>query len=167
MNLDKRKSIIIVTILALIIISTLNILQSREKKELVDNECILVYLNDIEKDRIQKSDIEEESIEFYATFKRKVGSASEKQYKGIPLHKILEIIDIQPKGEYTISVIAKDNYSINITKEELLKEDNIYLVYEEDGKELDKESKPYMLVIKDDEFSTRWNKQVVKIQINE
>ena len=167
MNLNKKRILIILTILVVIVIGALNIIQSQEKKELAESESVLVYLNDEEIGKLQKSEIKKESIEFNATFKRKVGAATEKQYKGMPLHNILELIDISPNGDYTISIVAKDNYSIDLTKDEFLKEDNVYLVYEEEAKELDKESKPYMLVIKDDEFSTRWNKQVVKIQINE
>ena len=167
MNLNKKRILIILTILVVIVIGALNIIQSQEKKELAESESVLVYLNDEEIGKLQKSEIKKESIEFNAIFKRKVGAATEKQYKGMPLHNILELIDISPNGDYTVSIVAKDNYSIDLTKDEFLKEDNIYLVYEEDGEELDKESQPYMLVIKDDEFSTRWNKQVVKIQINE
>ena len=54
---------------------------------------------------------------------------------------------------------------ITLSGEEILHEGNIWLVTQEDGQKLDEESGPFMLVVNEDEFSTRWAKNVVRIKV--
>lgn len=66
------------------------------------------------------------------------------------------------KEDQEITVRAVDGYTVPLNSEEILDEDNVYLAYKIDG-----ETMPYQIIIRKDQFSQRWCKDVVEIEINE
>ena len=99
--------------------------------------------------------------------KRKNGDKFDKEYSGIELRSLFAKMDIPVNNDTEVTVICSDQYEIVLTGEEILTEGNIYLVTRESGEPLDEESGPFMLVVNNDEFSTRWAKNVVKVKISE
>ena len=106
----------------------------------------------------------------YTTFdtqmKRKNGDVFDKNYSGIPMATILEDMGIDITDSVDIRVVCADNYEIQLTASEILAEGNIYLITKENGEKLAESDGPFMLVINNDEFSTRWAKNVVQVKVN-
>ena len=102
---------------------------------------------------------------FDTKMKRKNGDIFDKNYSGIPLSLILEEMDIQITDSIEISVVCADQYEILLTADEILAENNIWLITKENGEKLNETDGPFMLVINNDEFSTRWAKTVVQVKV--
>ena len=68
-----------------------------------------------------------------------------------------------------VIVRAIDGYTVALSIEEVLDEENVYLAYAIDGKPLRSKSQggsgPYQLIVRKDQFSQRWCKFVVEIEI--
>ena len=79
---------------------------------------------------------------------------------------ILEDMGIDITDSTDIRVVCADNYEIQLTASEILAEGNIYLITKENGEKLAESDGPFMLVINNDEFSTRWAKNVVQVKVN-
>ncbi len=66
-------------------------------------------------------------------------------------------------------VRATDGYTIALSPKEVKDEDNVYLAYKLNGKLLKRKeeggSGPYQVIIRKDEFSQRWCKFVVEIEL--
>lgn len=64
---------------------------------------------------------------------------------------------------------AADGYTVALTGDEVRMEDNVYIVYEQAGKDLgireDGGTGPYRLIIRKDEFAQRWNKYLMEIEL--
>ena len=80
---------------------------------------------------------------------------------------IIEDMGVEITDEISVSVVCADNYEIQLTGGELMAEENIYLITKENGEKLAETDGPFMLVINNDEFSTRWAKNVVRVKVNE
>ena len=52
-----------------------------------------------------------------------------------------------------------------LAADEILADNNIWLITKESGEKLAESDGPFMLVVNNDEFSTRWAKSVVRIKI--
>ncbi len=105
------------------------------------------------------------SEDFTAVYQRKVGPATEHIYTGVPLSKLIELADITLTEHNTVLVKSIDSYTIELSAKEVLINDNIYIVHSMDSLPLSDEFGHYMLLIRQDEFSTRWNKMVVDILV--
>ena len=102
---------------------------------------------------------------FDTQMKRKNGDIFDKNYSGIPLSVIFEEMDIHITDSVEISVVCADQYEILLTADEILAENNIWLITKENGEKLAETDGPFMLVINNDEFSTRWAKTVVQVKV--
>jgi hypothetical protein len=60
-----------------------------------------------------------------------------------------------------------DGYAVALTSNEVLQDDNVYLVFEKDGKQMKGKKRggsgPYQVIIRQDQFSQRWCKFVTEI----
>lgn len=101
-----------------------------------------------------------------ARYQRQVGPAEQKQYTGILLLDFLKACNMVPQQEQQVVVESKDRYNVVLTWEELSAPENVYLVWEEGGKPLTPETGAYQLVIRNDQYSTRWVKQVVSVLVD-
>ena len=104
---------------------------------------------------------------FSTQMKRKNGDVFDKEYSGIELKYILDDLGISVGDETSVTAVCADNYEIVLKGSEILEEKNIYLITKESGEDLGEDSGPFMLVVNNDEFSTRWAKNVVKMRIDE
>lgn len=102
---------------------------------------------------------------FEATFQRKVGPAEERSYSGIPLSGLLAAAGISADGAGSIAIVSLDQYRVELPVEEALRPGNLYLASTQDGAALSKEDGPYLLVIREDALSTRWVRQVVRLEV--
>jgi hypothetical protein len=76
-------------------------------------------------------------------------------------------MDINLEKNTGVHIVCADNYEIRLSADEILEKSNIYLVTKENGNKLAETEGPFMLVINNDEFSTRWAKNVVQVKVNE
>lgn len=102
-------------------------------------------------------------VEFDAQMRKKNGDVYDNHYAGMPLSTILESMGAAIQEDSAVTVTCADQYEIQLTGAEILAEGNVYLVTKENGEPLPEESGSFMLVITQDEFSTRWAKNVVKV----
>ncbi|MBO5999073.1 MAG: molybdopterin-dependent oxidoreductase [Lachnospiraceae bacterium] len=104
---------------------------------------------------------------FDTQMRRKNGDVFDKHYSGIEFRRILEELGTAADEDTDCVFVCADQYEIKVEGNELLEPGNVWLVTREDGQPLDEEQGPFMLVINNDEFSTRWGRQIVKIKIGE
>ena len=113
----------------------------------------------------------DENSEFFTGFdtqmRRKNGDVFDKHYTGIEFRRILEELGIAADDSTECVFICADQYEIRVSGGEILEQGNVWLVTREDGQPLGEDQGPFMLVINNDEFSTRWGRQIVKIRISE
>jgi hypothetical protein len=119
---------------------------------------------------IDRSSLEKlDTINIEATFQRKIGGSKVVNFDGVFLKEILMAYKIDSDEITLLEVLSVDNYKIEISKEELLQDDNVYLVYKQDGEYLlsleEGGNGPFMIVFKQDELSTRWSKFVAAIKV--
>lgn len=105
-------------------------------------------------------------VEFDAQMRKKNGDVYDNSYAGIPLRVILESVGATLREDSTVTVTCADQYEIQLTGAEILADGNVYLVTKENGEPLPEERGSFMLVITQDEFSTRWAKNVVKVSVS-
>ena len=106
-------------------------------------------------------------IYFDTQMKRKNGDVFDKTYSGIEMAVILKDIGVTLSQNTDIHIVCADNYEIRLSADEILEKGNIYLITKENGNKLAEADGPFMLVINNDEFSTRWAKNVVQVKVNE
>ena len=103
---------------------------------------------------------------FDTQMKRKNGDVFDKNYSGIPMIAILDDMSVAVNDKLTVSAVCADQYEIQLTADEIMAENNVWLITQESGEKLADTDGPFMLVINNDEFSTRWAKNVVRVKIN-
>lgn len=90
-------------------------------------------------------------------------------YKGILLKTLLEEKDIELSGSKAVIASAVDGFVSVIPMDKVLEEDNVYLVYEWEGKPLGTREEdgegPFMIIIKNDQFSQNWCKFTVEVKV--
>lgn len=108
-------------------------------------------------------------VEFNANLKTNGKAPINKSYKGVPLIKILEACEIDAAGKKQVIAKAIDGYISALSVDEVLDEENIYVVYKEDGEFLGTKenggSGPYKVVISKDKFSQRWCKFLSEVEV--
>lgn len=91
----------------------------------------------------------------------------EYQYTGVLLKKILEELNIEYKDKEAIIASAVDGFNSAIPMSKIIEDDNVYLVYMWQGKPLgtrEEDGKgPFMIIIRNDQFSQNWCKYVVGV----
>lgn len=102
---------------------------------------------------------------FDTQMKRKNGDVFDKNYSGMELQALLKEAGLAVTQDTSVTAVCKDNYMIELTGSEVLEQGNVYLVTREQGEPLSEENGPFMLVINNDEFSTRWAKQIVSLSV--
>lgn len=162
----KYKKIIIPAIILFVLLVIANRYFTKDIKDLQDNKEIAIQTNSKTVKKYSLKDFTDITTEFNATYKRKVGPAIDKQYTGIPLSTIISNSNIKLNDSDTVSIIAQDQYQIDLTVSEVNESNNAYIVIKENSSLLSNEQGPYMIVLRKDELSTRWVKQIVKININ-
>lgn len=109
--------------------------------------------------------------QFEGEHKRQVGDPVPRSFEGVSLNKLItEICNIDFDENNVIVVTSEDNFSVELTYEEVTQEGNVYLAIIMDGeklKNLSEDGQAPMLVILNDDFSSRWARNVRTITIKD
>jgi DMSO/TMAO reductase YedYZ molybdopterin-dependent catalytic subunit len=104
-----------------------------------------------------------------ANLKRSGKDPEKHAYTGVLLKEVLKAAGADTTGKDTVVMKAVDGYTSAIGMDEVLEEDNVYLVYEIDGQPLGTKeeggSGPLQVILAKDPFSQRWCKFVMEIDL--
>lgn len=108
-------------------------------------------------------------VDFSAILDTSDTDPEEHIYTGVPLKNIIEEADFSLNDKSQVVVKGIDGYTVALSIEEVLDEENVYLAYAVNGKALKPKSQggsgPYQLIVRKDQFSQRWCKFVVEIEV--
>lgn len=173
MSKNNKLAVTIILLLAVVFIAALYLNQddSQKRKELLSGAKIEIVYGDKIRE-VSLSDVEnigEES--FMGVFDSSTSSRSEHEYTGIQLKELIKNTFGNVEEKKVVIVHGADGFSVAYSMEEVLLDENIYLVYMEDGEYLGGRDSggrgPYETVIASDAFSNRRCKWVVKIEVVE
>ena len=165
----KKNFKTIVTIIAVLLIAVLVVINRnsvKKQEEMADKMQLSFIVNGGEK-IYYYDETSADYIYFDTQMKRKNGDVFDKTYSGIEMAVILKDIGVTLSQNTDIHIVCADNYEIRLSADEILEKGNIYLITKENGNKLAEADGPFMLVINNDEFSTRWAKNVVQVKVNE
>ena len=111
------------------------------------------------------SELEALGTSFEAVFKRRVGEPETHTYTGVSVEQILSMSDIEINEAQHVQVSSIDQYTVVLPYEEVTEKAHAYIVFEKDHVPLGEDSGPFMLVLKNDVLSTRWNRQVTTLEV--
>ena len=162
---NNKKSILVVIIFA---IATLLIIINRDSTQAqidMANKMQLSFIINNEETVYYYDENSADYTSFDTQMKRKNGDVFDKNYNGIPLAVILKKMNVEITDSLDLSIVCADQYEISLTADEILTENNIWLITQENNEKLAETDGPFMLVVNNDEFSTRWAKNVVQVKI--
>ncbi|SDK16534.1 molybdopterin-dependent oxidoreductase [Natronincola ferrireducens] len=168
------KKIVTIAILVLVIViavtAYLNQNQVKEKASMIENATISIKVDGEEVGIMNLGSIQDLGEEtFHANLKSSGKDPIEYQYTGVPLKTIFQAQEVDIEGNGQVIVRSVDGYTVALSVEEVLQEDNVYLAYERNGEPLgtkeDGGSGPYQIIIRNDPFSQRWTKFVVEVEL--
>lgn len=165
----KKNFKTIITVIAVLLIAVLVVINRnsvKEQEEMADKMQLSFIVNGGEK-IYYYDETSADYINFDTQMKRKNGDVFDKTYSGIEMAVILKDIGVTLSQNTDIHIVCADNYEIRLSADEILEKGNIYLITKENGNKLAEADGPFMLVINNDEFSTRWAKNVVQVKVNE
>lgn len=173
----KKKNIIIISIvLAILLIvvgvfAFLNAGNILEKKNLEESKTISIKSEGIEIRKVDLAFISSAGEEDFSAIMDTSDSEPKKHYyTGVLLKNVLQKSGINIDDYAMLTVKAIDGYVVAFKKEEVADDDNIYIAYKEDGKDLGTKSSggrgPYQIIVRKDQFSMRWCKFVVEIELS-
>lgn len=97
--------------------------------------------------------------------------ATQHSFRGTLLSNVLALADPSIAGDYrSLQVVGVDDYISDITMDEVLMENNVYLMYEDNGEPLPKkngEPGAMRVVILDDMFGQRFTNYVLEVVLEE
>lgn len=173
MSKNNKAALIIISLLAVAFIVALSLGRDSTNKRMdLLAEAIIELVTNEESMEIDLSDIEEVGAEnFIGIFDSSTTDKSEHEYTGIEIRDLLGYKSIDLEDKKAVIVHGADGFSVAYSMDEIVNENNIYLVYMEDGTYLGgRESDgrgPYETIILSDTFSNRRCKWVVKIEVVE
>ena len=107
--------------------------------------------------------------EFTTTYATSISAPREATLQGVELRLLLDTLEIDTSKAAYYAVTGLDSYYSPLTKEEVEKEETIYICFSMDGEILKKQSEggfgPFLLVIRDTRFAQRWCKYVESVDI--
>lgn len=165
----KKNFKTIITVIAVLLIAVLMVINRnsvKKQEEMADKMQLSFIVNGGEK-IYYYDETSADYIYFDTQMKRKNGDVFDKTYSGIEMAVILKDIGVNLSQNTDIHIVCADNYEIRLSADEILEKGNIYLITKENGNKLAEADGPFMLVINNDEFSTRWAKNVVQVKVNE
>ncbi|HAJ95781.1 MAG TPA: hypothetical protein DCP02_06065 [Actinobacteria bacterium] len=173
--MKKKNLIIILSVAAVLIIivgvmAALNSSSIRSRKELQDSACIIIKKGGEEIASIDMEYISSAGEEdFQADLDTSETDPEEHLYSGVPLIKVLNLLEINMDGIETVIVRALDGYTVAFDISEAEDEENMYIAYKIDGQYLKDKSQgglgPYQIITRKDPYSQRWCKFVMEIDL--
>ena len=172
MNKNTKIVIAIIAVLTVTvaILAVLNQDYIAEKKAIQDSGTFIITAIDGTRYTVKMDDImrlDPHVIE--ANYKKTDKAPVIKQYTGVSLKSLLDSFDIDYLIAKSVSFTAADGYASAISIDDALNEDNCFIVIEEEGEPLGtKESGgkgPFMMILATDQFSQRWCKFLLEVEI--
>ena len=166
-----RKVWIVVAVLLVVVAVTAVLNRERLKEKIAGQENAILYLaaDGTEYEISFAIILELEEKEFPAVLRSSGKPQVDTSYTGVQLKDLLAKAGINTEGKSQVVTKAADGYTVALTMEEVLQEDDVYICYKRDGKPLGTReeggSGPYQLVIRKDEFGQRWNKYLLEIEV--
>lgn len=110
-----------------------------------------------------------DALSFSAVLRSSDKAPEEHEYAGIELQTLLKHNGIDVTTVKQVVIKGSDGYCTALAKQEILQDENIYIVFGQDGAALADRGHggngPLMLVIRDDPFSERWCKYVAEVEV--
>ena len=134
----------------------------RERKVFIDfgEERITVNYDDI---------LTLEQHEFEETLRSSEAPPRDKVFKGVRMQDLLDSVDIPAEEINQVITKSVDAYTVALSQEEVLSEDNVYVIHEIDGETLISREEggwgPFMIVIREETFAQRWNRYLMEIEV--
>ena len=172
---NKKLWIIIIIIIAVLAIALgvtayLNMGNISEKKALQENAILAIKSGDKELAEVNMeliTGLGEE--EFKANLKKSGKPPVEHSYTGVPMKNLFAELEIDTANITTVVLKAIDGYSSALTLDEVMEDDNVYIVYKMDGESLGNAENggdgPYLALIRKDPYSQRWCKLLTEIDL--
>lgn len=162
--------ILVILIVIVGITAYLNRDYVKDKEVLVENHSFVIKDGEKETAIIDLVAIEAlEPVEFKANLKSSGKDPVEYTYKGVALKTVLDSVEQSLASKKQVIIRSIDGYTVALGLEEVLEDDNVYVVYEREGEPLGKKeeggSGPYQIVLRKDPFSQRWAKFVVEVEL--
>jgi len=108
-------------------------------------------------------------LDFPAILDTSTTDPEEQIYTGVPLKKIIEKAGFSLEDKEMVIVRGIDGYTVAVSRDETIDEENALLAYAVNGKVLRPKNQggsgPYQLIVRKDQFSQRWCKYVVEIEV--
>jgi hypothetical protein len=173
---NKKKNIIIivsvVVILALAVGVTafLNLGSIGRRKEVQENQQIIICMGEEELAVIGLEDIRSAGeSKFPANLDTSDTDPEQHYYTGVPLINVLKLLGIDTGSFSIVTVKALDGYTVAFDIKEVLDGNNIYIAYCIDGEPMTDKRKggsgPYQIIVRKDTYSQRWCKFVMEINL--
>ena len=163
---NKKKIWVAVLFAMVTVLIFINRNSVKKQEEMANAKQLQIIVNNTE----QVYYYSEEATD-YTTFDtqmiRRNGDTFDKNYSGIQLKNILAVMGIPLTETATVSGVCADQYEVQFTYDEIMTDGNIYLVTQENGQPLTEDCGGFMLVVNNDEFSTRWAKNIVQVKVSE
>ena len=168
----NKKTVFVIVAVLIVIVGTFAYLNSdyiKGKKGMHINAEVIVKEGDKEIlltfGEIKKLGEEE----FKANLKTSGNPAVEHNYTGVPLKNVIKEINTEIENKTKVIARAVDGFTSAYNIDEVLEDNNMYLAYMIDGEPLksreDGGSGPYQIIIRKDQFSQRWAKYVLEIEL--
>lgn len=171
--MDKKVLTVVLILLVLMVIIFITFKfnkPSREvQKQLLDNAEILI-ISDNQEIIINIDNIKSAGEEkFESILDTSSTKASMHTYNGVQLKDLFLKLKITLNKSDIIILSGVDSFAVAYSGEEVLKDNNVYIAYMEDGKYLgtldNGGTGPYEVIVKEDQFSNRRCKWLTKIEV--
>jgi len=172
-RLSANKIVYITLGLLLVIVAILAYLNRGDaelRDALKENREFQIRVDGVPKANVDlKKLIELTPQEFKTTFSTSLSGPRETTLKGVELRILLGDLEIDFSNAGRILVSGLDSYYSPLSREEVEKEETVYICFSMDGEILKSQSEggygPYLLVIRGAQFAQRWCKYVEAVDI--
>lgn len=172
--MKKTNKILILIILILFLISTVGLYLNKDNilanRKLNEDAIFIIYEEGEEVASYNMLEIQQlDEKKFNATLDTSSSRPKEYNYTGVLLKDIFIQSGITLDDKEMATVTGADNYTVALSIDKILEDDNIFLAYKREDKPLgsikDGGSGPYQLIIRKDQFSQYWCKYALKADI--
>lgn len=169
--MDKNKIKITIGLLIVIVgvFAFMNRELMKEKGYAHENAQVILKEGDLEVVLNHENIINIGQVHFTAILDTSTTDPEEHTYTGVPLKKVIEEAGLSLDKKEIVIIKGVDGYTVALSIEEVLDEENAFLAYAVDGKALKPKNRggsgPYQLIVRKDQFSQRWCKFVVEIEV--
>lgn len=163
-------AVVVILVLIMGVTAYLNRGDLAAKQESQQDAFIIIKSGGSEVARVDMGQLKDlNKVDVEANLKRSGKDPEKHQYTGVLLKEVLEAAGADTAGKDTVIMTAVDGYTSAISMDEVLEDDNVYVVYKIDGQPLGTKeaggSGPLQVILAKDPFSQRWCKFVMEIDL--